>query len=312
MKSINKLLIFGLNVILSCFVLGLVYSLVYNKIERGAEKEEAIFQDYHKVDEKLARFNAVKASIDEQKGEILDDIRTYQDFMYSNEQNSGSYRAKVISVLEKVGIPLKEKQKGGTFTGNATLKQKSGVTQIEMTANYDQMCRFLFEIEKFSIVQELKMDYKNNVSLKCVPVQYSKDIDDYFNDKKDLKPTNKDKTSLEVVSYFEEVIERTQKIKKELGKVPTWDDFKPVPRSPFYKYETPKASSGGGKAYYNGPAPAISMDGIMYDTVDPIVIIGGKFYHLGDTYKGAKIIKVNQSSMQADFNGKIFTYKMKY
>lgn len=312
MKSINKLLIFGLNVILSCFVLALVYSFVFNKIENSKKENLAVNLDYHNVDEKLAKFNAIKASVDEQKGEILEDVRTYQDYMYSNEQNANTYRAKVISVLDKVGIPLKEKQKGGSYVGNAMLKQKNGVTQIEMTANYDQMCRFLFELEKFSVVQELKMDYKNNVTLKCVPVQYSKDVDDYFNDKIESKHAGKDKTSLEVVGYFEEVFERTQKLKKEIGKVPTWEDFKPIPNTPFYKYEAPKVSMGGGKTYYGGAAPAISMDGIMYDTVDPIVIIGGKFYHLGDSYKGAKIIKVNQSSMQAEYGGRIVTYKMKY
>ena len=112
------------------------------------------------------------------------------------------------------------------------------------------------------------------------------------------------------MSYFEEIFDKTQKAKKNLGKIPTWEDFKPVPRSPFYK--VPKVSSSGGKVYSGGSAPSISIDGIMYDKTDPIAIIGGKFYHLGDTYGGAKIVNINPSSIQVNYYGRIHTYKMKY
>ncbi len=308
MKSINKVLNFGLNVILSCLILALVYSLVYNKIEHKLGGQNDIYEDFYKVDEKLNKFDETKANIDAQKSAVLDAIRTYQDYLYSNEQNASTYRDKVVSVLNKVGISIKEKQKNGSFSGNAFLKQKGAVITIDMTADYERLCRFLFEIEKFSVVQEIKVDYKNNVSLRCTPVKYSNKIDDYFNDKVQNKNIKKD--SLEAVSYYEDVFRKTQNLKKQIGSVPTWDDYKPIPSSPFYKYEIPKVNTG--PKVYSGARPDISMDGIMYDVSDPIVIIGGKFYHLGDSYKGAKIVKVNQSSMQVEYYGKVYTYKMKY
>ena len=308
MKSINKVLIFGLNVLLSCLILALVYSLVYNKIEHKLKGQNVIYEDFYKVDESLTKFDTVKTNIDAQKSSVLDAIRTYQDYLYSNDQNAATYKDKVVAVLNKVGIPVKEKQKNGSFSGNASLKQKGAVITIEMTADYAHLCRFLFEIEKFSVVQEIKVDYENNVSLKCTPVKYSSKIDDYFNDKISTKNIKKD--SIEAVSYYEDVFRKTQNLKKQIGSVPTWDDFKPLPRSPFYKYEIPKVNKT--PKVYGGSRPDISMDGIMYDAADPIVIIGGKFYHLRDNYRGARIIKINQSSMQVEYYGKIYTYKMKY
>lgn len=310
MKSINRVLFFSLNLVVSFAILACVYNFMYVKAEKQRKGQNDVYESYFAVDKRLSDFGNTKVKIDEQKATILEDIRTYQDFLYNNGHNVGAYKNRVVKALDTAGISVKQKQKNGSMSGNAMIKQKNkdgNITlQIEMTASYEQLCRFLFEIEKYSIVHELKYDYRNNVYLSCSPVFFSKELDEYFSDKKPVRDMKKD--SLEAVTYHEEIFNKTQKLKKSIGTILTWKDFKPIPHTPFYVYVPPKVT----KTVYVGSAPDISIQGIMYDANDPIVIIGGKFYHLGDVYKGAKIVKINQSNIQTDFYGKIYTYKMKY
>ena len=48
----------------------------------------------------------------------------------------------------------------------------------------------------------------------------------------------------------------------------------------------------------------------MYENEKSIAIIDGKFYYVGDKYKNARIVKIKQSSIIIDCNGKKYTVKM--
>ena len=52
--------------------------------------------------------------------------------------------------------------------------------------------------------------------------------------------------------------------------------------------------------------PSIKIEGILYNATSPIVIINGKIYKVGDTYKGAQIIQISKDSVKFTFQDEEF------
>ena len=48
----------------------------------------------------------------------------------------------------------------------------------------------------------------------------------------------------------------------------------------------------------------------MYEDKNPMVIIDGRFYYVGNKYKNAKIVKIQQNSIIVDCYGVKFIIKM--
>ncbi len=311
MKSINKIIIFSLNLLISLGILCAVYFLVYDGINKSHKKQNTVYDDYSVIDDKLSDFSKVKGDMNEKKEAILDMIYNYQEFMYSNSQNVNTYKMKVIRILNKLGISVKNDKDKNASSGNAIIRHKSGSSSmtINMVTSYENLCKFLFELEKFSTVSSVDADFKGEIEIKCSPIAFSSEVDDYFNDKKPARKGKKD--SLDSVKYFEDIFDKTQKLKESIGVIPVWKDFKPVPKTPFYKYVPPKKVVVS-KVTVDYTKPDINIDGIMYEKDDPIVIIGGKFYHVGDRVQNARITKIDHNTLYINHYGRIYSYKMKY
>lgn len=300
MNSNNRIMLFILNLIFSLGVLYAVYVYVYSKFTNGYNERVSVYNRFYSINNQLDDFANIQTSMDEQKDAIIQTITPYKDMFVSNSQNINSYKAKVIKLLEKIGIEVKES------SVNQTQKDDNISLEININATYAQICKFLFEIENFSNVSKIKMDYKGNVVMECSPILFSEQINDSFSGRFSQMGMD-DVTS---AGYFKEIFDKIQQV-KDVGYITTWRDFEPIPNNPFYYYIAPKkVKKSYTGAVGKGVKPDIVIDGIMYEKDNPIVIIEGKFYYTGDKYKKAKIIKINQSNIKVENYGRVYTIRM--
>ena len=110
--------------------------------------------------------------------------------------------------------------------------------------------------------------------------------------------------------YFKEIVGKIQKV-KDVGHIDTWRDIGHIPKSPFLYYLIEEKRKLKKRVNLKGTEkPNIVLDGVMYENEKSIAIIDGKFYYVGDKYKNARIVKIKQSSIIIDCNGKKYTVKM--
>ena len=55
----------------------------------------------------------------------------------------------------------------------------------------------------------------------------------------------------------------------------------------------------------------IEIKGILYSKENPSAIIGTEIVYEGDTVSGAKVVKINENSVEFEMNGKTWTQKVK-
>ncbi|MDD5102388.1 MAG: hypothetical protein PHH62_05335 [Endomicrobiaceae bacterium] len=264
-------------------------------------EKKIIYDRFNAINMQLNDFSNIQRSIDEQKDKITEIISEYEDFFIPNDEIVNRYKVQVIKLLKQYEIQSTD--------DNIKQIQKEGnniVLTLNLKATYDQVYKFLFDIEKFSTVSNVTMSYTGNVTIDCSPVLYSSSINDYF--------SGRVEQSIDEISakgYFKEISDKIFS-SMDVGYVPTWRDLLPVPRNPFISGFVKKKVV---QKYVSQPVisravPVIVLEGIMYETKNPIVIIEGQLYPKGAIYKGAKIIKIEQNSITVDFYGKNYTIKM--
>lgn len=297
MNSNNKVIIFIFNLIFSLGIFYAIYVYVYSEFKNEYNERVKVYGRFLNVNAQLSDFGNFQMKIDEQKDSIFETITPYQEFFVPNNQNISSYKEKIVKLLKKNDIEVKENSITQTQNDNNIS------LEIKINATYDQICKFLFEIENFSSISNIKMDYKGNVVMNCSPILFSEQINDNFSGRGSKVGLD----DITTAGYFKEIFDKIQGV-KDVGYITTWRDFEPIPKNPFYFYVAPKKVKTG---YVGGGVkPEIVIDGIMYETKNPIVIIEGKFYYTGDRYKKAKIVKINQNNIKVENYGKVYTIKM--
>jgi hypothetical protein len=299
MDSNKRIIVFVLNLVFFLCVLYLVYVYVYSGYRNEYNEKNKAYDRFSNINVQLNDFVNIQTSMEEQKDTILKIISSYQDTFVPNSQKLNSYKEQVIKLLSKNDIEVKEN------SVTQIQNEKNIFLEININAKYAQICKFLFEIENFSKVLEIKMDYKGNVFIKCAPILFSDSINDNFSGR-GSKVVMDDVTT---AGYFKEIFDKIQSL-KEVGYIPTWRDFEPIPKDPFYFYVAPKKVKKVSYGVDKSAKPEIVIDGIMYEKKNPIVIIEGKFYYTGDRYKKAKIVKINQNNIKVENYGKVYTIKM--
>ena len=300
MNSVNRIIIFILNLVFSLIILYVVYFYVYSKNKNNYNERVAVYERFYNISIQLDDFSNIQMKMDEQRDSIIETTSYYQDLFNSNDQNINSYKNRVSKLLEKSGIDLKDSSIVQIQKGNNI------ALQIKTIADYPKICSFLFEIEKFSEVSNIKMDYKNNVVMECSPILFSGQVNDNFSGR--ISKVKVDDVA--AIGYFKEIFDKIQEV-KNVGYIPTWRDFEPIPNSPFYHYVAPKKTvKKSGSYVVKSEKPEFVIDGIMYEKNNPIVIIEGKFLYTGDKYKNAKIVKINQNNIKVEYYGKTYILKM--
>jgi len=78
--------------------------------------------------------------------------------------------------------------------------------------------------------------------------------------------------------------------------------------------ETPKPSVRSSAPRDRGPqalSPKLSLDGILFSHESPMVIINDNIYTVGDTVGKAEIVKITESKVFLDFNGREIVLELK-
>lgn len=298
MNQNKRAVIFILNLVVSLIVAYFVYDFVYFKAKKECNDRKAVYERFNSISAEIDDFGSIQMKMDELKDSLTEMFSIYKDTFYSNEQNVNAYKVRILELLKETEIPVKEEdivQENKDNTVEITLKLKT---------SYQKICKFLFELERYSKVLSLKMDYENNVEMKATPILFSTEVNDSFSGRNTIDFIDDD---VRKAGYFKEISDKIFKA-KDVGYIQTWRDFEPIPETPFYVYVVEK------KAKVAAPVavskPSIVIDGIMYEKQKPMVIIEGKFYYVGDVYKGSKITQINVNNIKVNTSGTVFTIKM--
>ncbi|MBR3653911.1 MAG: hypothetical protein IKN62_00555 [Elusimicrobia bacterium] len=299
MNQNKRALIFILNLVVSLVVAYFVYDFVYVKAKKECNDRKAVYERFNNISTQIDDFGSIQIKMDELKDSLSEMFAIYKDTFYSNEQNVNAYKVRILDLLKETEISVKEDdvvQENKDNTVEITLKLKT---------TYQKICKFLFELERYSKVLSFTMDYENKIEMKITPILFSTEVNDSFSGRNTIDFIDDD---VRKAGYFKEISDKIFGKVKEVGYIQTWRDFEPIPETPFYFYVQEK------KVRSTAPVavtkPTIVIDGIMYEKQKPMVIIEGKFYYVGDVYNGSKIVQINVNNIKVNTSGTIFTIKM--
>ena len=294
--------------IVGCIILLLillyVYEFPYKKYATMFNEKEVVSERLGSIDKQLDNFEETKLKVAEQEPKIKEIVSGYKDFIASNDELINNYKSKIVSVLKQYNITDFKQEIKSLQDNNANI-----VLEFSFNITYDKMYRILFDIEKFSIISKLDCD-DNSVVFECSPILYSPTLNDYF-----FGRQTQNINDILSKGLFYEVAENVIK-SVDIGYMPTLKDLLPTPRNPFVKSaekEIAKPQVIAKRVVVKDVAtlPKITLDGILYDERNPVVIIEGNLYHVGSFYKkNIKIKNINSSSIDVEFAGKIYKIKM--
>ncbi|WP_372519151.1 hypothetical protein [Candidatus Ruminimicrobiellum ovillum] len=301
MNQSKRVLIFILNLMFSLFIAYLVYNYIYGSYDKEFKERKSVYERFSNINSQLDDFNSIQTKMDELDESLAEVFSIYKDTFYSNEQNINAYKVRILELLKETDIHMGK---------DDSIVQEKKDNSIEITlkikATYKQICKFLFELERYSKVLSLVMDYKGNVEIKTVPILFSSEVNDCFSGRNTIDFIEDD---IRKAGYFKEISDKIEKA-KDVGYIQTWRDFEPIPKTPFYFYVPEKTVKSGGGGAVKVEKPNIVIDGIMYEKQHPMAIIGGKFYYVGDVYNGFKITQINGNNIKVSKYGSVFTIKM--
>ena len=297
MNQNKRAVIFILNVVLSLIVAYLVYNFIYFKCNKECSERKAVYERFHSISAELDDFGSIQMKMDELNDSLAEMFTIYKDTFYSNEQNVNAYKERILVLLKETGISVKDE--------NIIQENKDNSVEItlKLKASYQKICKFLFELERYSKIASLTMDYENNVEIKVTPILFSSEVNDSFSGRNTVDFIDDD---VRKAGYFKEISDKIFKT-KDVGYIQTWRDFEPIPETPFYFFVQEKPVK---TTVVTGTKPTIVIDGIMYEKQRPMVIIEGKFYYVGDVYNGSKIVQINVNNIKVNSKGSVFTIKM--
>ena len=303
MNNNNRVLIFLLNLLLFLSVACVCYVFVYSKYAGIRSEKKMVYEKYYDINKQLDDFANMQMKMNDQIDSLSEPFFVYEDTFYSNEQNKTAYKVKILDLLKSLGVNVGSESlvQEQTKDGNISMK-------IKINTEYERLCKFLFEIEKYSIIDNISVDYKGNIVIQVSPILFDEQTSDFFSGKSSIDLIDDD---VRKAGYFKEIADKIDEV-KEIGEVNSWREFQPIPRNPFYYYVQPKKNTDTASVnkVSNAKQDKIKIDGIMYDKQNPMVIIDGKFYYIGGTYKNYKIVQINENNIKVNNSGKVYTIKI--
>lgn len=300
MNKNNRIVAFVFNLLFFLAIAFFCYKFLYCKYSGIRNERKVVYDNFYNISRQLDDFVQIQTNMDEQKSSIMKILSIYEDTFYSNEQNKTAYKVKILNLLKSLDIPASE--------DSITQEQKNDnvSTTVSMSADYERVCKFLFELERYSKIYGIDMDYQGKFTIVTSPILFDEKVNDCFSGRSSVDSTDDD---IRKSGYFRELYDKIMEA-KNVGDIPSWRDFQPIPKNPFYYYVPPKKASTKTAVKVNyGKPDKIVIDGIMYEAQKPIVIIEGKFYYVGNTYKNCKIVKIRENSIDVNYYGRIYTVK---
>ncbi|MCL2799566.1 MAG: general secretion pathway protein GspB [Endomicrobia bacterium] len=275
-----------------------VYNFGYAKFIGDIKDRNSLNEKYKVIYADLLNFVKLNENMYDTRAKIEDIINGIPVKFEQNQVLIVTYKDRVFEAAteSKINITNYSIEKDEK-TGMVTLK-------INFNAKYENTFRFLFAIEMFSIVKSVLIDENNDATVVSSPILYSSAVDNYFSGVKERMD------DFRTSGYFKELFEKSSMALKTLGHVPSSRDIKLVPRSPFYEYIAPAPAVKTTAAVRpESRLPTIQISGIMYDSENPIVIIEGKLYRQGDTYKNVKIVNIRERDIVVSLEDKKYIVK---
>jgi hypothetical protein len=279
-----------------------VYISVYSKYKANFNRITSVYDKFCEVDRKIDAFNETQIRVSEKEDFIFDMMGYYKANLNPNEKILNSYKDKVLELLKQMeiyvsGEDIKQTPKDD---GNIYL-------EFSFVANYDTFCKFLFELEQFTEIESVTYNYKGEANMKISPILYSSQVNSSLSGRTVIENLD----DIARAGYFKTIADKLLSI-KDIGYADTWRDIGHIPDSPFFRVviEKKKKPKKYSAVVRNVEKPNIVIDGIMYEDTNPMVIIDGRFYYVGDKYKNAKIVKIQQNNIIVDCYGVKYTIKM--
>lgn len=283
------------------FILVALYQYVYIRFEAQLNEQNILHERYQSVYSDLEQFVKMNENMYETKTHIEDIIGSMPLDFVPNQDLLTGYRDRVIAVAEKYSV----KNATETFVRD----DASGMVTLTLNfkLKYEPLYKFLFDIEMFSRVNSFSIDPNGNVEVQSSPILYSAPVDDYFSGRFE------NMEEVRTAGYFKEIFKKSADLVNGIGHVPTWRDIDPAPKDPFYEYIPPKGTASAKKAVVRRSPPPIDISGIIFDAVNPIVIIEGKIYKVGDFYRKdgitVKIIAIQERTITIELDGQKYIIK---
>ncbi len=302
MKSNKKFLFCFCNLVFFIIVAWVVYVSVYSKFKDNYSRISSVYDKFCEVDRKIDTFSETQMKVSEKEDFIFDMMGYYKANLNPNEKILNSYKDKVLELLKQMEI----------YVSGEDIKQTSkddGNIYLEFSfvANYDTFCKFLFELEQFTEIESVTYNYKGEANMKISPILYSSRVNSGLSGRTVIENLD----DIARAGYFKTIADKLLGI-KDIGYADTWRDIGHIPESPFFRVviEKKKKPKKYSSVVRNVEKPNIVIDGIMYEDKNPMVIIDGRFYYVGNKYKNAKIVKIQQNSIIVDCYGVKFIIKM--
>lgn len=283
------------------FILVALYQYIYKNFENQLNVQTTLHERYIGAYNDLEQFVKMSENMYETKIHIEDVITSMPLDYVPNQDLLTGYRDRVIAIAENYSI----KNATETFvrdeaTGMVTLT-------LNFKLKYEPLYKFLFDIEMFSKVHSFSIDANNNVEVQSSPILYSTSVDDYFSGRFE------NMEEVRAAAYFKEIFKKSADYVNKIGHIPTWRDIDPAPKDPFYEYILPKQRGIVKKTVARRKPPPIEISGIIFDAVNPIVIIEGKIYRVGDFYKKdgimVKIVLIQERTITVELDGQKYIIK---
>jgi hypothetical protein len=275
-------------------ILVALYQYVYKNVETQLKEQQILRERFQGVYNDLEWFTKTNENMAETKILIEDIISKMPLNFVPNQDLLTGYRDRVIEVAERYSIKnATETIVRDDATGMVTLT-------LDFQAKYDTMFRFLFDIEMFSRVHSFSLDSENNATVVSSPILYSSQVDDFFSGRFEKMD------EVRTAGYFKEIFRKSADVVSGIGHIPTWRDIDPAPKNPFYQYVPPRQAGGKRVAERRKPPP-MDISGIIFDAANPIVIIEGKLYRVGDFYKKdditVRITAIQERTITVELDG---------
>jgi Tfp pilus assembly protein PilO len=288
--------------ILFVLVFVALYQYVYKNFEAQLKGQTSLKERYQGVYNDLAQFVKMNENMYETKIHIEDVILSMPlDFVPNPDLLTG-YRDRVMAVADKYSIK--------NTTETVVKDETTGMVTLTLNFNskYEALYKFLFDIEMFSRVISFSVDPDNNVEVTSNPILYSVAVDDYFGGRLEKME------EVRAAGYFKEIFKKSADFVNNIGHIPTWRDIDPAPKDPFYEYIPPKPKAGvTKKTVVRRKPPPIEISGIIFDASNPIVIIEGKIYKVGDFYRKdgitVNIVAIQERTITVGLDGQKYIIK---
>ncbi|MCL2334957.1 MAG: general secretion pathway protein GspB [Endomicrobia bacterium] len=297
--SVKQDLIFVIlrNIILILVIVAIYHYLYVGYFKIKLDEALALEKKYQTIYADLETFNKINDGMYETKVKIDDIVSNYPAVYVPNQVLSAQFIDRVMSAAEAYSIKLT------TETASKENDPNNTFLRLNFNAKYETTYKFLFSLEMFSKITAFSVNTNGDVSADVVPLTYSPNVDSYFSGRVETMD------ELRAAGYFKEIFKKSSDLLGSIDHVPSWRDVDPAADDPFYQYVMVKSTVKGNKPVQLRQPPAMEISGIISDAQNPIVIIDGKLFRVGDFYKYAKIVEILERTVTVEVDGRKYIIK---